>query len=250
MSFEESWTFNKATADVLTSMLGDPEDIHFVEESFVQWMSDPCQRASQNSLTIMYIAVVLRQRKTLQHLLAEGADSNQNSATGFSVLVAALSHRTSDQDPESIQWTEECLRTISILLAHDANPGKKDVTITPLQAAVLCFPWNPEIYLKIIILLLSHGANSNGVADDDTNVVRIRYHETKPLSQMFGKWNNSPYGRLERSVDTVSKPARSKSQLLELAVQVRGTSAFYDTPFVFSNTIRILLQLDNALKSC
>lgn len=231
---EGTWKYNNALNDVLESMFGDSENFGFKyhdEKSFIEWMHDPHQRAGQNALTIMNIAVMLRQKITLRHLLTERTNPNQTSATGFSVLIAAISHCRSDEDFESSQWFEDGLQIIGILLAHGADLGKKDVTIKPLQAAVICFPWNPTIYLKIIILPLNHGADPNGVADDDVNVLRIRHHESNPLCQMFGKFNNSECGEPPAgSVANASKPVNNKAQMLELAIQVRGTSTFYDTP--------------------
>jgi hypothetical protein len=151
-------------------------------------------------------------------MISKGADFNICSPIGLHPLNTLLGNYNPlcFDLPESNPHRQICL---DFLLDSGAQPDPERCTITPLQSAVLGALWELrssdfEVVSRRIRTILDRGAAPNRVAHDETNVKRI-HHSCKLYFEKYKKH---------------SCVWQDESEYLELALQERGTSAFYDTP--------------------
>jgi hypothetical protein len=110
--------------------------------------------------TPLHIAAASRQVGCMRFLILKGADTNDVSYNGWTVLNSAL---LGPGGPNTF--------VIELLLACNANPNPVNVALTPLQSAVVQ-KWSNYRVLK---LLLDAKADVNGVGNDEAVVTMIRY---------------------------------------------------------------------------
>ena len=179
--------------------------------------------------TLLHIAVGYRNERFLRLFVSHGANINQLSPNGFSILAAVM------YDDYDNLWNNDSSRTISTIwkkklvplirmLVHElgADLSSKGSCITPLQLTVLFFAESSAIYLEVAQELLRSGADPNAVAEDTTNQTRI-LDATQTLYYLM---KGSERRRLELA-STNWRP--DINELTERVLKRRGKFSFYDT---------------------
>jgi hypothetical protein len=133
------------------------------------------------SFTLLHLAALTLNEFLLQFLISKGADVNSQTPLGISVLSTALYSTI-----KAVTSLEMKLAVVKLLLSNDANPAVAKTSITPIQMTIMGLMDINSITIKmnkarsIVLLdllqvLIDAGADINGVADDETNIARIRY---------------------------------------------------------------------------
>jgi hypothetical protein len=193
-----------------------------VKQTFLGLLED---ESGHEILTVLQVVLIRLNtvRQLLPHILdlmvQKGADFNTCSLTGLRPLNTLLNCQS--RRSEWLGGSSHRQFCLDFLLDSGAQPDPERCTITPLQSAVLGALWELpssgsdfEVVSRRIRTILDRGAAPNRVAHDETNVKRI-HHSCKLYFEKYKKH---------------SCVWQDESEYLELALQERGTSAFYDTP--------------------
>jgi hypothetical protein len=193
-----------------------------VKQTFLGLLQD--EETGHEILTVLQVALMRTStnRQPLPHILdllvQKGADVNTCSLTGLRPLNTLLNCKSLRSKLLVGEENSDRQFCFDFLLDSGAQPDPERCTITPLQSAILGAL--PNLYREFeavsrrIRTILDKGAAPNRVAHDETNVKRI-HHTCKLFFKTYE----------ERSCVW-----QDESEYLELALQERGTSAFYDTP--------------------
>ena len=197
-------------------------------------------------LTVLQVAFMLMStvRQISLHILdlmvQKGADVNACSLTGLrplNTLLNCYSRHSMGSSHDDNTHRQFCL---DFLFDSGAQPDPERCTVTPLQSATLgalrelpSSHYDLEVVSRRIRTILDRGAAPNRVRHDETNVKRI--HHTCKL--FFKTYEERSY------------VWQDESEYLELALQERGTSAFYDTPLRMVENKRNRLANPNSKSS-
>jgi hypothetical protein len=113
--------------------------------------------------TPLHIAAALGKPFFVGLLIGKGANTNAITRNGFTILHSAVEYY------ERI-GVESLLEVLEQLVNANAHLNPPYIAETPLQAAV-----RKRHDISIIRFLLSHGADVNGVGNDEAVVAKIRY---------------------------------------------------------------------------
>lgn len=195
-----------------------PDD---ARRKFLRYLKSEC--AGHEILTVLQIALIYDHIWSpvspafSKLLVTKGADVNLCSLTGFSPLNTLLDYNDCNRAPLPLRGQAY----LDFILSKGAQTDLGQCTITPLQSAVknavarLAFESDDfRECFRIVNVLLENGARPNGVANDDINKDRIR-HTCKLLNRKYEEY-------------ALVQP--DQFRLIDLALQDRGTSTFYDTP--------------------
>jgi hypothetical protein len=212
-----------------------------VKQTFLGLLQD--EETGHEILTVLQVALMRTStdRQPLPHILdllvQKGADVNTCSLTGLRPLNTLLNCKSLRSKLLVGEENSDRQFCFDFLLDSGAQPDPERCTITPLQSALLGALPNLyrefEVVSRRIRTILDKGAAPNRVAHDETNVKRI-HHTCKLFFKTYE----------ERSCVW-----QDESEYLELALQERGTSVFYDTPLRMVENKRNRLANPNSKSS-
>jgi hypothetical protein len=161
-------------------------------------------------LTLLHLAATTLNESLLRFLISKGADVNSQTPLGFSVLSSALYSTIG-----SLDFLYPKLDVVKLLLSNHANPAVTKTSIAPLQLAIMNLIYYSEygdVFQPILQALIDAGADINGVADDETNITRIR--------------NGCHLYFLTKTPDA----AIQEEDIVETLLENRGCNLCYSTP--------------------
>jgi hypothetical protein len=174
--------------------------------------------------TVLHVAARLGRLSFLKHFVSKEIDMNVRCANRLSVLGAAI-------DARSLQSAKSCLKVINLLLANKADPNLRGVSITPLQIAILRPKHISESDIEIVKALLTAGADVNGVAEDEANLIRLRHTFRNQAAQAQYHWVVPNFADEEETI------------------RHRGTQAVYDTPLRIAERRRTKITRSQSIKA-
>jgi hypothetical protein len=164
----------------LSHAIETPQDPITIAERTKVFQEIAYYSTSYQSLTLLHLAAIVSNDFLLRLLISMGGDVNSQTPLGFSVLSSALYSKWQDIGSHELQ-----LAVVKLLLSNNANPAVAKTSITPLQLTItglihvlengVMSEARSRICRDILQVLIDAGADINGVADDETNIARIRY---------------------------------------------------------------------------